>query len=63
MIGKTATDKTGAEKQVPSKSSRPARRIEEIHFLDYIRHKKTHKHIEEVGIEDYLSRKKSSKDL
>jgi hypothetical protein len=63
MIEKTAADKTGGEKQVPPKSSRPARRIEEIHFLDYISHKKTHKHIEEVGVEGYLSRKKSPKDL
>jgi hypothetical protein len=60
---KTATDKTDAQIHVPSKSSRPARRIEEIHFLDYIRHKKTHKHVEEVGVEDFLNRKKSSRDL
>jgi hypothetical protein len=54
---KTATEKKAA------KSSRPSRRVEEIHFLDYIRHKKTHKHIEEVGVEDYLNRKKPARDL
>lgn len=63
MMDKIGTDKKTEEKSVSLKTSRPGRRIEEVHFLDYVRHKKTHKHIEEVGIEDYLNRKKSSRDL
>lgn len=63
MMEKTETEKKTAEKNVKLKTSRHARRIEEVHFLDYIRHKKTHKHVEEVGVEDYLNRKKSSRDL
>ena len=51
--------KSSAEKIASPKTVRPTRRVEEIHFLDYIKYKKTHKHIEEIGIEDYLNRKKS----
>jgi|GEM_PF-2193414 hypothetical protein len=47
-----------AEKSAEEKTPPPSRRIKEIHFLDYVQHKETHKHIEEIGIRDYLDRKK-----
>ena len=62
MMDNTGPEKKTAEKNAPLKTAGHGRRIEEVHFLDYIRHKKTHKHIEEVAVEDYLNWKKSSSD-
>jgi len=56
MAAKSASQDNRAAK----KSRGAARRVEEIHFFDYIKEKKDHKHIEEIGIEDFLKRKKAS---
>lgn len=53
-----ATKKSTAEQLDPAKDH-PERRVEELHFADYIKHKKSRKHMEELAVEDFISSKKT----
>lgn len=55
-----AAKKPAKEKAAAERTRRVPRRVEEIHFFEYIKDKKEHKHIEEIGLQDFLSRKKVS---